>query len=283
MSLGNRGLSLNSSTDFRKLLPRYLVGELSPEQTAEIDEKYLFDDFFADALEEARLDLLDSLAAGELSANERSRVERALAQIPQYEGALRVARALRAKQEESRPAHRQVRRTYWIWATAAVVLCVATLVIFVKRQTSVTSPQMPQTSGTIPAPSTVSPTQQDGAQELAFVVLLSPEVSRGTDAHSSFAIPGNVRFVEFQIVLSATKEKTRYEVSVSSETRKEPLIVSDLEPKSLGSQRYLEFRALAGSLPPGKYSVFVSAETKGRPLQARYDLSLTQTPRRPLP
>jgi hypothetical protein len=167
---------------------------------------------------------------------------------------------------------------------AAVVLCVATLVIFVKRQTSVTSPQMSQTSGTIPAPSTVSRTQQDGAQdELAFVVLLSPEVSRGADAHSSFAIPGNVRFVEFQIVLSATKEKTRYEVSVSSETRKEPLIVSDLEPKSLGAQRYLEFRALAGSLPPGKYSVFVSAETKGRPLQARYDLSLTQSPRRPLP
>jgi hypothetical protein len=63
---------LNSSTESRKLLPRYLLGELSTEELAKIDEKYLFDDSFADALEEARRDLLDSLAAGELRGNEQA-------------------------------------------------------------------------------------------------------------------------------------------------------------------------------------------------------------------
>jgi hypothetical protein len=284
ISLENRGLSLNSSTDFRKLLPNYLLGELSPEEVAEIDEKYLFDESFADALEGAQRDLLDSLAAGELSANERKRVEEALAQIPQYEGALRVARALHAKQEKSRPAERRLhngfRRPYWIWAAAAVVLCAATLAIFVSRQSNVISPPRPQTAGTMPAPSTVSPIQQGGAQdEVAFVVLLSPEVSRDADAPLSLAIPASTRFIEFQIVLPASKEKTRYEVSVSSNSKKEPLIISDLEPRRLGLQRYLEFRALADSLPPGKYSVRVFAETTARPLLASYDLRLTQSPR----
>jgi hypothetical protein len=209
MSLENRGLSLKSSTDFRKLLPKYVLGELSPEEIAEIDEKYLFDDSFADALEDARRDLLDSLAAGELSANERTRVEKALAQIPQYEGAIRVARALHTKQEKSWPANRQVRdgirRPYWIWAAAAIVLCLVTLGILVKRQSNIVSPQTPQTSGSMPAPSTVSSTEQDRPQnELAFVVLLSPEVSRDVEAPSSLAIPANARFVEFQIVFGVS-------------------------------------------------------------------------------
>jgi hypothetical protein len=279
---------LNSSTDFRKLLPEYLLGELSPEETAEIDEKYLCDDSFADALEEARHDLLDSLVAGELSADERSRVEKSLAQMPPYEGALRVARALHAKQGESRAAERKVhigvRRPFWIWAAATVVLCVATLAIFLKRQSNLISSPAPQTSGTMPAPSPVSPTPREGAQdELAFVVLLSPEVSRGADGPLSFAIPSAARYVEFQIVLPASKEKTQYEVRVSANSRPEPLIVSDLAARSLGLQRYLEFRAPADALPPGQYSVHVFAETTARPLLARYDLRLTPSTRSPSP
>jgi hypothetical protein len=264
-------------------LPKYLLGELSPEEIAEIDEKYLFDDSFADALEDARRDLLDSLAAGELSANERTRVEKVLAQIPQYEGTIRVARALHTKQEKSRPANWQVRdgflRPYWIWAAATVVLCLVTLGILVKRQSNTVSPQTPQTSGSMPAPSTASPTEQDRPQnELAFVVLLSPEVSRDVEAPSSFAIPANARFVEFQIVLPASKEQMRYEVIVSSETKREPLVVSDLQPKILGSQRYLEFRAVPASLPPGKYSVRISTGTTARHLLTSYEISLTHSP-----
>ena len=279
---------MNSSNDFRKLLPTYLLGELSSEEIAEIDEKYLFDDFFANALDDARRDLLDSLAAEELSANERSRVEKSFAQIPQYQGALRVARALHAKQERSRATERKVligiRRPFWIWAAATVVLCVATLAIFVKPQSKVISPQTPQTSGAMPSPSAVSPTQRHGAQdELTFVALLSPEVRRGAEAPLSFAIPGPAQYVEFQIVLPASNEKTQYEVRVSSSSKKEPLIISDLEAKSIGLQRYVEFRARADSLPPGKYSVHVFAETMARPLLARYDLTLTQSTRRQLP
>jgi Putative zinc-finger len=275
---------LNSSTDFRKRLPRYLLGELSPEEIAEIDEKYLGDDSFADALEESRHDLLDRLVAGELSANERSRVEKLLAQMPQYEGALRVARALHARQGGSRTTERKVRtrvrRPFWIWAAATVVLSLATLAVFVKRHSNLISPQTLRTSGTMPAPSTVSPTHRQGAEdELAFVVLLSPEVSRGADGPESVAIPGAARYVEFQIVLPASNEKTRYETRVSADSKKEPLIISDLEAKSLGLQRYLEFRAPADSLPPGRYSVHVFAQTMARPLLARYDLRLTQSPR----
>jgi hypothetical protein len=261
------------------------LGELSPEEIAEIDEKYLFDDSFADALEEARRDLLDSLAAGELSAKERRRVAKALEQIPQGEGVLSVARALRAKQAQARPAEGQRRegmgRRYGIWAAAAV-LCVATLAFFVKRQSNAVSPHARQASGTMPAPSTVSPTPRYGAQdELAFVVLLSPDVSRGADGPLSFAIPGTTRYVEFQIVLPASNEKTQYEVRVSSNPKKAPLIISHLEAKSLGLQRYLEFRSTSDSLPPGQYSVLVFAETMARPLLARYDVRLTQSHREP--
>jgi hypothetical protein len=278
MSLENRGLSLNS-TDFRKLLPKYLLGELSSEEIAEIDEKYLFDDSFADALEDVRRDLLDSLAAGELGASEHKRVEQALAKIPHHDGAVRIARALQARQEKSRPAGPQVRKPYGIWAAAALVLCVAILAIFVRRQGSVGSPPGPQASGAMPSPSTVPPTQQDGGQDqLVFVVLLSPDVSRGADAPLSFMIPGAARYVEFQIVLPASGKKARYEVSVFSNAKKEPLTVSGLELKTLGGQQYLEFRTLAGSLPPGKYSIRVSAETTVRPLLVSYEISLTHSP-----
>lgn len=274
---------MNSRGDLRKLLPLYLLGELTPEESAEIDERYFSDKEFADVVEEVRRDLLDSLAAGELSAEDRARVEKALAQIPEGEGVLRVARALQAKQEKTAQAGRFSRGGIgglsWIWAAAAVLLCVVTLAVVVKERDRLQGRAAVETSRTAPAPPAAPAPKQGTAQnEAAFVVLLSPEVSRGAEASQSFAVPNTARFVEFQIVLRGSDGKTRYEASVSYERGSNPLIFSDLEAKSIGAQRYLEFRTAASLLPPGKYAVRVYAETRGRPLLASYEIALSEEP-----
>jgi hypothetical protein len=271
---------VRNSAELRNLLPRYLLGDLTPEQTAEIDEQYLSDESFADLLEEVRRDLLDGLVAGELTAEERERVEKAFVLAEEQPGVLKVARALRAEQEATVPSPRSratglFREHRSIWAVAAVIVCSVTLAIFVQRRftTAIPSPsQVAQTRSTPSAPSAIVP---HPPQETTFVVLLSPEVSRDANAPKSFKIPQDSRFVEFQIVLAENSAESRYKVDVCAEQSAKPLVFSDLQPKVLGSKRYLDLQIPAHSTPPGKYFVRIYSGTAPHTLLAAYEISVS--------
>ena len=68
---------MNGFTDLRQLLLAYKLGELSPEDREQLDERIICDQDFSDQIAEAAYDVLDDYRAGRLARAERRRVEKA--------------------------------------------------------------------------------------------------------------------------------------------------------------------------------------------------------------
>jgi hypothetical protein len=68
---------MNGFTDLRQLLLAYKLGELSPEDREQLDERIICDQDFSDQIAEAAYDVLDDYRAGRLAHAQRRRVEKA--------------------------------------------------------------------------------------------------------------------------------------------------------------------------------------------------------------
>src|ERR1700677_3845669 len=88
---------MESPSNTQRLLLRYLLEQLSPEERERIDEALITDQEFSDSFAEARNDWLDAYVAGSLPPEWKKLVEQAL--IDTHEGAssLRVAEALHSQ------------------------------------------------------------------------------------------------------------------------------------------------------------------------------------------
>lgn len=86
--------SMNPPSDSRQLFLRYLLDELPPDERAEVDEALIVDQEYFDSFQEARHDLIDAYVAGELLADVRLRVEKAIFSSKNGQQALSMARAL---------------------------------------------------------------------------------------------------------------------------------------------------------------------------------------------
>jgi hypothetical protein len=67
-------------SDLRQLLLAYRLGELSPEDREQLDERIICDRNFSDRIAEAAYDVLDDYRAGRLARAQRRRVEKAFSQ-----------------------------------------------------------------------------------------------------------------------------------------------------------------------------------------------------------
>src|SRR5580704_1183901 len=80
----------------REWVLRYVLGELSEDETRQADESFFADDTFAGMLDETYRDMLDAYAAGEIEGAEKERVERAFFNEPHQAGRLRILRAMQS-------------------------------------------------------------------------------------------------------------------------------------------------------------------------------------------
>ena len=69
---------MQQKTNDEELIIRYLLGELSPEERAQIQERFFTDDEFFKQMLAVENELIDSYARGELPKDERERCERLL-------------------------------------------------------------------------------------------------------------------------------------------------------------------------------------------------------------
>ena len=72
----------------REWLLRYVLGELSEDETRQADERFFADDAFAGMVDETYRDALDAYAAGEIKGSDKERVERAFFGEPHQAGRL---------------------------------------------------------------------------------------------------------------------------------------------------------------------------------------------------
>jgi hypothetical protein len=85
---------MESPSNTQRLLLRYLLEQLSPEERERIDEALITDQEFSDSFAEARNDWVDAYVAGSLPPEWKKLVEQALIDTPEGASSLRVAATL---------------------------------------------------------------------------------------------------------------------------------------------------------------------------------------------
>lgn len=236
----------------------YLLGELPSHELAEIDRRLLEDDEFADALGEARDDLLDAYALGALAPEQRDRVHRALGLTGERDARLEFSRALHealrspppsgAREappgtDRSSPARRA---GYWALPVAACLALGAGL--WLTRGAHL---------GNGPSPAVAAGPH--------FVLLLSPEVLRGEGPERRVSMPRDAAALDVQIVVP--DEAMRYDVQVSSPSGHSTY--ANLVPRSTSGLSYVELSMPRAQLRSLSYEFILlrAQRTSDRPLE----------------
>lgn len=272
---------MTSEGDIRKLLLRFLLGELPAEEAETFEQSLLADEEFADRVAEARYDLLDAFAADEMDASMRRRVEKALLQSPGDSAGLAVAQRLQKARisDANRLSQPKRRRSFaqkrvWIPVAAAVTLAIAGgLYIHHGRGRSSASLAEIRNRQTATA---------SGQTEQAFVLLLEPQVMRGAGQPRTVVLPPQTSSVEVQLVLGRQESFGPYQVVLKSGQGQQIAAFKKLRPRDLGQTRYLQITVATRLVPAGNYRFEVYLQgTSVHPIHS-YTVSIApmQTPRK---
>jgi hypothetical protein len=269
----------------REWVLRYVLGELSEDETRHADEHFFADDLFAGMLDETYRDMLDAYAAGEIEGAEKERVERAFFNEPHQAGRLRILRAMQFIPEralttavpEARsiddPKHWYL--TFWPVAASVTVLSVAIALVVIQRNGKSSAPETRNAptneAGRSGGPETGAQTPvlpPSSSVEKVFTILLLPDVTRGSEETKDFAIPASTNEIAFQAVLRSDLAGDRFQICVKGAKQAEAKLFSRLEVQMIAAQKYVEFKVPAEELPADSYTVDVFAGTAtSRPLE----------------
>ena len=170
--------------DLRLLLLAYKLGELSPEDREQLDERIICDQDFSDQIAEAEYDLLDDYCAGRLARAERRRVERAFSHEELRGGSVRSVQRLGTTARARGAALRRLSLGIASLALASAGLLLFFIHLHKAPPAAASRPAQgagPQVSSATPVPSAGSgstPSAQ-GANHLLAVLLLQPAIARG--------------------------------------------------------------------------------------------------------
>lgn len=196
----------------------YLLGGLTPRERARVEEQLFLDRKFFRQLESAEDDLVDEYVSGELSADDREKLENSLLSSPESRTDIRIAKALKkyidAEAEPellaldddpdasvpdppSPPVHHFVPRPRWrpasfypaLAAAAAIIVAVVTGLLPVLRDT-------PKSMRSPPPQARVSGTPEEDATRLGSSSNAGVELANGNSG--SAVDPGATRPVQNQ-------------------------------------------------------------------------------------
>ena len=308
----------------REWLLRYVLGELSHDETRIVDDRFFADDDFAAAIDDAYRDLLDDYAAGTLPPQMATRVQQAFFSGPYQGRQLSILKALetsatahiesrfaaavppptRANFSEPREESSATRSRPWflnfwpIAISAGVLTAAVAFALFInvkKSRTLEEASSAPAVTASANAnPDTKAPPLPSAAPisdlppvptrkhtharrgkfapaapvEVAYTVLILPNVVRGDGDDTVFAIPAATTTVHFQIVLSPDQRGVSYDVHLEDARNHEITHHNALGVQTLHTERYVEIVVPASALPTGDYMVDVQPSTAGkRPIQ----------------
>jgi hypothetical protein len=266
---------MNESSNLRELLLKYRANELDDAERERIDVRMMSDPEFSDALQEAEYDLLDAYAAGELSSEDRARVERAFS--PEQ----RLTPITMTKVDSTAPAqHARVlvmpkrvmppsRRRGWVVPlTIAAGLVIALLLAVSWRRNQVAVPareianrpavpelhRAPEVSAPTASakPQSVDPRKAVGLSEIATVLL--PSVQR-SNAASTLHLTATTKTVRFTWPVAADGGGSAYALEVASDAGESLCRARGLSEASGKQGRLVTFTCNASKIPSG--SVFV--------------------------
>jgi hypothetical protein len=246
---------------------RYLLGEVSDGERAELEEKYFADDEFFEQLVEAQNDLVDAYLAGSLTAAERKRFEERFLTTNAASESVKFADALRHMVAVQRVE--PVRRSRFDMRTLAIAASAA--FIFILTGWLVISSQRRETSATGPRPTiarqerrpapvpdrSTPPPQSSPVREAPLVtLLLTPGSTRDSDATQPLELRAAPQFVRLELVLEENRFES-YKAELQDVEGRRLFEETSLSPEAGRSGRMIVMRVPAKLLPPGDYIVLL--------------------------
>ncbi len=279
----------------RELLLRYLAGELSRRETERLDERLLSNDDFLDRMEDAWNDLVDASVAGELSQEQRARLEKILRQALAERRLLPLARAFKKEHPPGAAQAQAVAKSPgrgFLWRAAAAVICAAVVIGVVLYMKNAQHPKnLPGATAAMRstnapgegAPSFRSrqPPLRAPSRQPAFALLLGTGVERGMSSSRAVTLPHGLKTIEVQILLPPQESSEQYYVQVVFPHHSAVKTVSGLIPEDVFSQKLVRFDLPALELPSGLYTFRLYRERRAqRTLVASYHEVIAREPRR---
>jgi hypothetical protein len=278
----------------RQWLLRYVLGELSQDETRAADERFFSDDSFASALDESYRDVLDDYATNLIQGAERERVESAFFSAADRGRRLSLLQAMQSPRHVAASAHgaalrkRRIRSSWPLAISACALAAAVALAVFIHTRPSriardrnvpdeaATATSAGQRKPELPAASTPA------SAESAFTILLLPGVTRGEQPATDFSIPRSAANVNFQIVLPEDDASgAAFAVRLSQSSGTELRFVRDLPARKMDGQTYVEFSVPSNDLPAGNYLVDVYASSAASSPIARFSVRLARSAARP--
>ncbi len=244
---------MKGPTDLRQLLLAYKLGQLSPKDREELDERIICDQDFSDQIAEAAYDVVDDYRAGRLERAERRRVEKAFPRAELQGGS-------DPGFELAKTPDRRRMRWFPIAIASFACLSMGLLALFIdlhKAQApaptssatpSAEKPGTQPSSATRVAPSGVgSSTPTRGSNQLLAVLLLQSAVARG-ETSSVLELAPSTQVVRVQWVVPDGLTQRDFTLSVTREGGILKTVAQRRDLQKIGGSLEAEF-----DLPPGVF------------------------------
>ena len=276
-------------------MTRYLLGELSEQEQAALEERYFSDPNVFDEMLQVESELVDAYARGQLSIELRERFEQSYLKHPARRKRVEFARALTSRIEEnerSTTREQTVRSPQRLWTTIVgrrpalrfamalviVLIALASVWVFVNRRQRIQAQRenQKQPEQTAQQP-TVTPVEKQQDKERVAQIPPSPNSNinsapsivslalsvgsvRGAGATPTLIIPPDT--IQAQILLNLKDDSyPRYRVSLQKIGGSEIFTQTNIRPRSTKAGARFVFTIPARQFTSGDYTLILEGVT----------------------
>ena len=260
-------------TKKQDVLERYVLGEVTDEERAEIEQSFFAEDGLFDQLVDVQNDLVDSYVQGKLSSAQRKRFEERF--LTSSSGIARVefARALQQKIAARSAQKPESFRQFAIAASLAIIVIAAAMVTFLLQRRpelpiTESRPRAPQQQRAVPpapvqAQTQTTPLRREQAPAALVTVLLTAGGTRESEAAPPLVLRQAPQIVQVELVL----EDDRYDSYAAELQDVEGRVLwkeKSLRARTAPSGRTVAASVPAKLLPPGDYVVVLQGIRGGK-------------------
>ena len=269
---------------------RYLLGTLSEEERARLEERYFSDDKEFEEIEIAEEELIDRYVRGELAVTDRKEFEQTIARSPRLMERIEFAKLFAARlPTEEAPVVGVVKRHWWerffpggrgsqlalAFSTALVLVAFAVVLVGWwqlrqqsrqlaaqqaaleqrQRELDKQAAELAQRAQPTPTETPVPPqVPQEPAPQTGteLALTLFPGATRSVGGSPDIRLASGTSVVQVRLNLR-NADYSSYRVTLNSVDRKDISSTSGLKPRGPKNRAALTFRIPAQRLPPGDY------------------------------
>ena len=274
-------------TTKQDVLERYLLGEVTDDERAEVEQGYFADDGLFDQLTDLENDLVDAYVQGTLPAAQRKAFEERFLTSSSGIARVQFARALQEKiAARSRRKSVSFRQLAIAASIAIVVIAAGWVTLSMRPQRASVAESRPPARAqqrAVPVPpaqaqTQAAPIRQAKAAAALVTVLLTPGGTRESEAAAPLVLRPAPQLVRVELIL----EEDRFDAYAAELQDVEGSVLwkeQSLRPAATPSGRTVSVSVPAKLLPPGDYVVVLKGIRGGMASEiSNYTFTVTALP-----